>query len=208
MREKRAREREDTSRPPRTATRPPKSEKRLSKRPQALGCILGALGCFLGASGCLLNALGCLLGALGRLLGASWGLLGASWGALEAILAQKGYPPDPFRTSPRRKPGYHGTGSALEARAASTASGEQQSRKASRKHSLQASRARSAPPLSVLSWGFAWNASRAGGRNGSLQTKKHLSNMAPKCHPGGCKNAPKSLQGGSQGAPGERKRKW
>ena len=36
----------------------------------------------------------------------------------------------------------------------------------------KASRARSAPPLSVLSWGVAWNASRAGGRNGSLETKE------------------------------------
>ena len=133
-----------------------------------------------------LGGLLALLGPLGRLLGRSWGDF-----------------------SSNKKPGYHGTGSALEARAASTASGEQQSRKASRKHSLQASRARSAPPLSVLSWGFAWNASRAGGRNGSLQTKKNLSKMAPKCHPGGSKIAPRSLQGGSQGAPpGERKRKW
>ena len=112
--------------------------------------------------------------------------MGVSWGALVAICSSKG------------KPGYHGTGSALEARAASTASGEQQSRKASRKHSLQASRARSAPPLSVLSWGFAWNASRAGGLNGSLQTKKKLLNMAPKCHPGGSKIAPRSLQNGSR----------
>ena len=148
----------------------------------------------LGASWQSLGASRRCLGVSWRPLGASWGLLGASWAASKAKKRSK------------EKPGDHGTGSALEARAASTASGEQQSRKASRKHSLQASRARSAPPLSVLSWGFAWNASRAGGRNGSLQTKKNLSKMAPKCHPGGSKNAPKSLQGGSQGAPGPPRR--
>ena len=140
----------------------------------------------------VLASLGAHLARSWRLLAASWrswGLLGASWAALGAIC------------SSNIKPGYHGTGSALEARAASTASGEQQSRKASRKHSLQASRARSAPPLSVLSWGFAWNASRAGGRNGSLQTKKNLSKMAPKCHPGGSKIAPRWLPGGSRAPP-------
>ena len=74
----------------------------------------------------------------------SWGLLGASWAALGAI------------SSSNIKPGYHGTGSAFSERAASIASGQQQSRKASRKRSRQAlrsrqaSRARSAPPLSVL----------------------------------------------------------
>ena len=82
-----------------------------------------------------------------RLLAASWrswGLLGASWAALGAIC------------SSNIKPGYHGTGSAFSERAASIASGQQQSRKASRKRSRQAlrsrqaSRARSAPPLSVL----------------------------------------------------------
>ena len=152
----------------------------------ALARVLATLGAHLALLGAVLASLGgllALLGPLGRLLERS----GTDF-------------------SSKGKPGYHGTGSALEARAASTASGEQQSRKASRKHSLQASRARSAPPLSVLSWGFAWNASRAGGRNGSLHTKKNLSKMAPKCHPGGSKNAPKSLQGGSQGAPGPPRR--
>ena len=147
----------------------------------------------LGASWRLL-ALSWRLSALSwRLLAASWrswGLLGASWAALGAI------------SSSNIKPGYHGTGSALEARAASTASGEQQSRKASRKHSRQASRARSAPPLSVLSWGFAWDASRAGGLHGSLQTKKKVLKTALKCHPGGSKIAPKSLQNGSRRPPG------
>ena len=152
----------------------------------------------------LLGASWHLLVLIWRLSALSWRLLAASWrllGPLGRVLGRSG-----SDFSSKGKPGYHGTGSALEARAASTASGEQQSRKASRKHSLQASRARSAPPLSVLSWGFAWNASRAGGRNGSLQTKKNLSKMAPKCHPGGSKNAPKSLQGGSQGAPGPPRR--
>ena len=43
-----------------------------------------------------------------RLLAASWrswGLLGASWGALEAILTQKGNPPDPLRTLFGPQPG-------------------------------------------------------------------------------------------------------
>ena len=35
----------------------------------------------------------------------SWGLLGASWGALEAILTQKGNPPDPLRTLFGPQPG-------------------------------------------------------------------------------------------------------
>ena len=91
--------------------------------------------------------LGAHLALSWRLLAASWrswGLLGASWAALGAIC------------SSNIKPGYHGTGSAFSERAASIASGQQQSRKASRKRSRQAlrsrqaSRARSAPPLSVL----------------------------------------------------------
>ena len=51
------------------------------------------------------------LGVSCRPLGASWGLLGVSWAAL-----------GPKRRT-KQKPGNHGTGSALEARAASTASG-------------------------------------------------------------------------------------
>ena len=73
---------------------------------------------------------------------------------------------------------------------------------AARQHSRQAARARSAPPLSALSWGFAGNASRAGGLNGSLQRKNNLWNMAPKCHPGRSKFARKSLQHGSREPPG------
>ena len=107
------------------------------------------------------------LGASWRSLGASRRCLGVSWRPLAALGASLGLLLGRSwgDFSSNIKPGYHGTGSALEARAASTASGEQQSRKASRKHSLQASRARSAPPLSVLSWGSAWDASRAGGLN-------------------------------------------
>ena len=59
-----------------------------------------------------------------------------------------------------------------------------------------------APRPRSASWrGVAWNASRAGGLNGSLQ-RKILSNMPPKCHPGGSKIAPKSLENCSRRPPG------
>ena len=53
-----------------------------------------------------------------------------------------------------------------------------------------------------MSWGFAWDASRAGGLHGSLQTKKEVLKTALKCHLGGSKIAPKSLQNGSRRLPG------
>ena len=61
------------------------------------------------------------LGALVSSLGASWVALGASWVALGSLLGRKS-----FEKTSKRKPGDHGTGSALEARAASTARSERQ----------------------------------------------------------------------------------
>jgi len=62
-----------------------------------------------------------------------------------------------------------------------------------------------------LSWGFAWDASRAGGLHGSLQTKKKVLKTSKNATPEALKSLPnrfKMAPGGLPEPPQERKRKW
>ena len=112
--------------------------------------------------------------------------------------------------SSKGKPGYHGTGSAFSERAASIASGQQQSRKASRKRSRQAlrsrqaSRARSAPPLSVLEGCRLERLSRGRAQRIASSRAKWNENglkMLPRGLPNRSKIAPRWLPGGSRAPP-------
>ena len=100
--------------------------------------------------------------ALSWRLAASWrscALLGASWGVLEAILAQKGNLAIMEREARSKRE--------LQARQAAN------NKDAKHQQSILVKLRGRVPRPRSASWrGVAWNASRAGGRNRSLETKE------------------------------------
>ena len=132
----------------------------------------------------------------------SWGLLGASWGALVAILA----PRENLAIMER------------EARSQRELQALQAANNKAAKHQesvlvklcvLVKLRGRAPRPRSASWRGVAWNASRAGGRNRSLETKekslKRLQNATPEA-PKSLPNRFKMAPGGLPSPPQERKR--
>ena len=109
-----------------------------------------------------------------RLLAASWrswGLLGASWGALEAILAQKGNLAIMEREARSQRE--------LQAlQAANNKAAKHQESVLVKLCVLVKLRGRAPRPRSASWRGVAWNASRAGGLNASLQAEQNGTKMA------------------------------
>ena len=109
-----------------------------------------------------------------RLLAASWrswGLLGVSWAALEAILAQKGNLAIMEREARSQRE--------LQAlQAANNKAAKHQESVLVKLCVLVKLRGRAPRPRSASWRGVAWNASRAGGLNASLQAEQNGTKMA------------------------------
>ena len=122
----------------------------------------------------VLAALGAHLARSWRLLAASWrfwGLLGVSWAALEAILAQKGNLAIMEREARSQRE--------LQAlQAANNKAAKHQESVLVKLCVLVKLRGRAPRPRSASWRGVAWNASRAGGLNASLQAEQNGTKMA------------------------------